>query len=45
VAEAGKPAVNSPICFWRSNVEGATLVVIGCGGFRARSDPTAAVVS
>ncbi len=42
---AGTPAVaavSSPICFWRSNEEGATLVVTGCGGFLARSDPAAA---
>ena len=46
MADAGTPvgAVSSPICFWRSNVEGATLVVTGCGGFRARSDPVATAV-
>lgn len=44
---AGTPAVaavSSPICFWRSNEEGATLVVTGCGGFLARSDPAATAV-
>ena len=44
VADTGTPAgaVSSPICFWRRSEEGATLVVTGCGGFRARSDPATA---